>query len=83
MKKVDTHTFVSVYFHLTRCTALAVPTRCVQSERDELVSRRSETDLRHHPHIALTTLPDSGHFAYGDGDLAWLKRSFRDFCGGH
>ena len=57
---------------------LTVPTEAFQSRVDELVSARSIRDLEGHPHIALTVLEESGHFAYGTEDRKLLQQRFRE-----
>ena len=51
---------------------LTTPTQVFQSQTDELVSKRSCSDLIH-PYIHLTVLEDSGHFAYGQPDTLLLQ----------
>lgn len=57
---------------------ITVPTQVFQSRHDELVSFSSRHDFENHPVIVLTNLYEkhSGHFGYGDGDLALLRERF-------
>ena len=56
-----------------KLSCIAVPCQVFQSKNDELVSRRTCRLLQAHPHIQLTELEDSGHFAYKGKDLELLK----------
>ena len=56
---------------------LAVPTVAVQSNRDELVSKRSAAVLERNPCICVVQMPESGHFGYQDRDRAELLARFR------
>lgn len=58
---------------------LRVPALAFQSRTDELVSMRTMKHLEKHPGIRVTVLEDSGHFAYGPGDLRLLQTEFADF----
>lgn len=57
---------------------ITVPTQVFQSKNDELVSFSSRHDFESHPVIRCTCLCEahSGHFGYGDGDLALLQQRF-------
>ena len=57
---------------------ITVPTQVFQSKHDELVSFSSRHDFENHPVIVLTNLYEkhSGHFGYGDADLALLQERF-------
>lgn len=55
---------------------VTVPCRIYQSARDEMVSMRTCKDLAKYPHLQVTVLPDSGHFAYHGSDLAFLQSEF-------
>lgn len=55
---------------------LTVPCRIYQCAKDEMVSMRTCRDLQKHPHLQVTVLPDSGHFAYHGADWELLKRDF-------
>ena len=55
---------------------LTVPCQVYQSRHDELVSMRSCIDLKKHPHIHMTVLPNSGHFGHTGEDLKFLKAAF-------
>lgn len=57
---------------------ITVPCEAYQSDRDELVSRRSIRDLQKNPDIRITVLPDTGHFIYEGEALALLQGRFRD-----
>lgn len=52
---------------------LAVPALAFHSRMDELVSGRSCKDLQGHAHIRTVQLENSGHFGYGEADLALLR----------
>lgn len=55
---------------------LTAPCSAYQSRHDELVSPRAEKDLRKHPHIRTTLLPNSGHFRHTGEDLRLLQNEF-------
>jgi carboxylesterase len=59
---------------------ITVPTQVFQSKYDELVHFSSRHDFENHPFIRCTCLceKNSGHFGYGDGDLALLQACFSD-----
>lgn len=59
--------------------ALSLPTVCVHSRHDELVSRRTYHYLQQLPHLALHLLPSSRHFYYPPEDLAALQKLFSAF----
>lgn len=52
---------------------LAVPALAFHSRMDELVSNRSCKDLQGHDCIRTVLLENSGHFGYGEADLALLR----------
>lgn len=56
---------------------IAVPCRIYQCRRDEMVSMRTCKDLAAHPHLQVTILEHSGHFAYYGPDRTRLQE---DFC---
>lgn len=56
---------------------VCVPTLVFQSKKDELVHPSSYKDFLDYPTITVTMLPDSGHFGYGDSDMALLQTQFR------
>lgn len=58
---------------------LSVPTVCVHSQHDEMVSRRTYQYLRQLPHVTLHLLPSSRHFYYPAEDLATLQDLFSAF----
>ena len=58
---------------------VTVPTIAVQSDKDELVSRRSCPLLNAAPAVTLHTLPRSRHFWYPPEDLTALQDVFRTF----
>lgn len=58
---------------------LTVPTQTFQSVHDELVSIRACRFLQGHPCIRNTILPSSGHFSYGEKDLALLNDRLREW----
>lgn len=55
---------------------LRVPCRIYQCKQDEMVSMRTCRDLAKHPHLQVTVLPESGHFAYHGADWELLKAEF-------
>lgn len=55
---------------------VSVPCRIFQSSLDEMVSMCTCRDLAKHPHLPVTVLPNSGHFAYHGADLELLKTEF-------
>ena len=55
---------------------LTVPCHVYQCQKDEMVSMRTCRDLARHPHLQVTVLPDSGHFAYRGADWTLLKKDF-------
>ena len=55
---------------------VTVPTQVFQSKNDELVHFSSRHDFKGYPAITCTSLYDSGHFGYGDGDMELLKERF-------
>ena len=57
--------------------SIQVPTLVFQSKQDELVHPSSYQDFLNYPTITVTMLPDSGHFGYGDKDMALLQTQFR------
>lgn len=57
---------------------ISVPTQVFQSKKDELVHPSSYKDFLGYGSITCTLLPDSGHFGYGDDDLALLKTRFQE-----
>lgn len=58
---------------------LSVPTVCVHSQHDEMVSRRTYRYLQQLPHIALHLLSSSRHFYYPPEDLTTLQNLFSAF----
>ena len=58
---------------------LSLPTVCIHSQHDELVSRRTYQYLRQLPHVTLHLLPSSRHFYYPPEDLTTLKNLFSAF----
>ena len=58
---------------------LSLPTVCIHSQHDELVSRRTYQYLRQLPHVTLHLLPSSRHFYYPPEDLTTLKYLFSAF----
>ena len=58
---------------------LTVPSLAVQSMKDELVSPRAMDELRRNPHIALLSLPHSGHYYYPPEDKQALHEAFAAF----
>lgn len=57
---------------------LTVPCQAFQSRVDEEVSFRSCKDLAKNPLIRVSVLYDSGHFSYGEGDIALLRSRLRE-----
>ena len=57
---------------------LRVGAKCFQSRVDEMVSMRSCKYLQTCPAVRITVLEHSGHFAYGEGDVALLRRELAD-----
>lgn len=57
---------------------LRVGAKCFQSRVDEMVSMRSCKHLQTCPAVRITVLEHSGHFAYGEGDVALLRRELAD-----
>ena len=57
---------------------LTVPCRIYQCQKDEMVSMRTCKDLNKHPHLQVTVLPDSGHFAYHGADAQLLRSEFSE-----
>ena len=55
---------------------LRVGAKCFQSRVDEMVSMASCKQLKANPAVELTVLEHSGHFAYGEPDVALLCREF-------
>lgn len=53
---------------------IAVPTWVFQSKKDELVHFSSRKDFVGYDAITCTDLMDSGHFGYGEADLALLRQ---------
>lgn len=58
--------------------AVNTPCQVFQSRKDEMVAAGAERYFKENPSITVTCLADSGHFYYGDQDLALLKKAFRD-----
>ena len=58
--------------------SIQIPCRIYQCRKDEMVSTRTCRDLKKHPHLQVTVLPDSGHFAYHGADWELLKKEFSD-----
>jgi pimeloyl-ACP methyl ester carboxylesterase len=58
---------------------LTVPTVAVQSNRDELVSKRSAAVLEKNPCIRVVQMPESGHFGYRGRDKAELLARFQNW----
>lgn len=56
---------------------LSVPALAFHSRKDELVSNRAIKDLRGHPYIAVSVLPESGHFGYEEQDLQLLQTELK------
>lgn len=61
-------------------TQVRTPCVAVQSQHDEMVSRRSCQALSALPSLQLHILPHSRHFYYPPEDLPLLQQHFRDFC---
>jgi len=61
-------------------TQVQTPCVAVQSQHDEMVSRRSCQALSALPSLQLHILPHSRHFYYPPEDLPLLQQYFRDFC---
>lgn len=57
---------------------LTVQTHCFQSRVDELVSMRTCAHLRKNPAVRLTVLEHSGHFVYGEADVALLRQELAE-----
>jgi pimeloyl-ACP methyl ester carboxylesterase len=57
---------------------LGVAAKCFQSRVDEMVSMRSCKYLEPCAAVRLTVLEHSGHFAYGQEDVALLRRELAD-----
>lgn len=72
--------FAEIYKTRKILPRITVPTQVFQSKHDELVSFSSRHDFEDHPVINLTNLYErhSGHFGYGDQDLALLQQRFTD-----
>lgn len=60
---------------------VCVPAQAFHSQKDELVSNRALKDLQGHPYIAVTLLPDSGHFGYEGADLKLLQDELKKQIG--
>lgn len=56
-----------------KLSEISVPCLAFQSQKDELVSKKSYALLNAHPGIDVTMLPNSGHFAYKGNDLSVLQ----------
>lgn len=56
---------------------IAVPALAFHSSKDELVSSRALKDLEKHGHIAVSVLPESGHFWYEPQDLRLLQAELK------
>jgi carboxylesterase len=72
---------------LTECSAISklykdlqVPAIAWQSEKDELVSRRSIKVLKKSGKVEVHALPNSTHFYYTEGERAQVVESFRNAC---
>lgn len=61
---------------------LQVPTIAWQSEKDELVARRSIKILQKCGKVEVHTLPNSTHFYYTEGEREQVVESFRMACKG-
>ena len=61
---------------------VTVPTQVFQSKKDELVHPSSYKDFLGYEAITVTMLPDSGHFGYGERDMALLKAQFEEMIAG-
>lgn len=59
-------------------TKITIPTQVFQSKNDELVHPSSYDDFLGYDPITVTLLHDSGHFGYGEKDLALLQTRFRE-----
>ena len=59
---------------------LQVPTIAWQSEKDELVARRSLKILQKCGKVEVHTLPNSTHFYYTEGEREQVVESFRTAC---
>lgn len=59
---------------------LQVPCIAWQSEKDELVSRRSITVLKKSGKVEVHTLPNSTHFYYTETEREQVVQSFREAC---
>lgn len=57
---------------------LAVPCQVFQSRQDELVSMGACACMAANPHIQVTVLGRSGHFAYSEADAGLLKKRFQE-----
>lgn len=62
---------------------LTVPTVVYMAAKDELVSLRSEKDMRENPAIKLHRMPDSMHHAFAPGDKQALLETLRGMTGQH
>ena len=60
---------------------ITVPTQVFQSKKDELVHPSSYDDFLGFPTVTVTMLLDSGHFGYGERDMALLQEKFREMIG--
>lgn len=69
--------FGEIWYTRKLLPRLTVPARVFQSQEDELVHPSSCRDFADHPYVQCTLLPDSGHFGYGEQDLALLRSEFR------
>ncbi len=55
---------------------LNTPCLIYQSEKDEMVSKRSEKYLKHNLHITINELKNSGHYYYDKSDWNYLLTEF-------
>ena len=58
---------------------ISIPCTFLQSEKDELVSKRSCKFIRRNPTMKLTKLPESYHFHYSDKDKNTVRKEFLDW----
>ena len=59
---------------------LKIKTFVFQSQKDELVSHRSEKYLKTSPYVHLFELKKSTHFFYEEGDKHFVQQNFVDAC---
>lgn len=72
--------FLELFFKIrqTRKTITMLHTPCCvyQSQKDEMVSKKSEKYLKQNPQITINTLKHSGHYYYDKTDWAFLLNEF-------